>query len=135
MPNLPPRLHFDSWEVHVAERRLVLDGVVANVGARAFDVLLTLIESPDRVVTKAELMDRVWAGLVVEENNLPTQVCNLRKVLGSGVIATIQAVAIASAPGRFRRKRRRRPRAGPPRSRQHRRRRGCAPTCPTVSSR
>jgi non-specific serine/threonine protein kinase len=40
-------------------------------------------------VTKGELLEAVWAGLVVEEANLTVQVSTLRKVLGSDVIATI----------------------------------------------
>ncbi|WP_309625060.1 winged helix-turn-helix domain-containing protein, partial [Methylibium sp.] len=40
------------------------------LGARAFDVLMYLIEQRDRVVSKEELLQRVWPGRVVEENNL-----------------------------------------------------------------
>jgi predicted ATPase/class 3 adenylate cyclase len=50
---------------------------------------LALAERRDRIVTKAELMDLVWPGLVVEENNLQVQVNSLRKLLGSDAIATI----------------------------------------------
>ena len=51
-------------------------------GGRAFDVLHVLIEQRERVVSKQELLDRVWPGLVVEEANLQMQIGNLRKVLG-----------------------------------------------------
>ncbi len=40
-------------------------------------------------MTKAELMDLAWPGLVVEENNLQVQVSSLRKLLGPDAIATI----------------------------------------------
>jgi hypothetical protein len=40
-------------------------------------------------VTKLELFDRAWPGLIVEENNLATQVSSLRKLLGATAIATI----------------------------------------------
>ena len=59
------------------------------LGARAFDVLQALIERRGRLVTKDELLDLVWPGLVVEENNLQQQVSALRKILGSDAIATI----------------------------------------------
>ena len=73
-----------------AERRLLLqDGNPVAIGARAFDVLLALAERRERIVTKAELMDLAWPGLVVEENNLQVQISSLRKLLGSDVIATI----------------------------------------------
>lgn len=59
------------------------------VGARAFDVLQALLERRDRVVSKNELLDLVWPGMVVEENNLQVQISALRKVLGREAIATI----------------------------------------------
>lgn len=59
------------------------------VGARAFDVLLALIERHERLVTKDELVELVWPGLVVEENNLQVQISALRKLLGAQAIATI----------------------------------------------
>ncbi|HUL65619.1 MAG TPA: winged helix-turn-helix domain-containing protein [Burkholderiaceae bacterium] len=80
---------FGNSEVRGDERQLFVDGVPASLGARAFDVLLALIERRDRVVEKAELFDAVWPGLVVEENNLQVQVSSLRKVLGPRAIATI----------------------------------------------
>ena len=50
--------------------RVLIDGTPAKVGARAFDVLLALVERRERVVPKRELMDLVWPKLVVEEGNL-----------------------------------------------------------------
>ena len=64
-------------------------GRPAALGGRAFDLLLALIEHRDRVVPKTELFDRVWPGLVVEENNLQVQISALRKLLGPAVIVTI----------------------------------------------
>ncbi|MEP7068978.1 MAG: tetratricopeptide repeat protein [Usitatibacter sp.] len=66
-----------------------MKGKPAPVGARAFDVLLALIDNRDRVVTKNELFDKVWPGLVVEENNLHVQISTLRKLLGAQCVATI----------------------------------------------
>jgi len=80
---------FGPVEVRPAERQLLVDGRPAVLGARAFDVLLALIDGRDRVVTKDELLDRVWPGLVVEENNLQVQVSTLRKILGANSVATI----------------------------------------------
>ena len=72
------------------ERTLLVDGKPAELGARAFDVPLALIAHQDRVVTKDELLDMAWPGLVLEEDNLQAQVSNLRKLLGPKAIATIQ---------------------------------------------
>jgi len=79
---------FQPWREH-AERRLLADGEPAALGSRAFDLLLVLIEQPGTLLTKNQLLDHVWPGLVVEENNLATQISALRKVLGGDVIATI----------------------------------------------
>src|SRR5262245_59969183 len=80
---------FGRFVVLPLERRLLADGKPVAVGPRAFDVLLVLIERPGRLVTKDELLERVWPKLVVEENNLQVQVSSLRKVIGQDAIATI----------------------------------------------
>ena len=80
---------FDRVEVRPAVRQLLIDGAQAKVGARAFDLLLALIERRDRVVGKNELLDVVWPGLAVEENNLQVHISALRKLLGPAPIATI----------------------------------------------
>lgn len=80
---------FAQCEVRPADRVLLLDGVPAALGARAFDLLLCLLESHPHMVSKEEALNRVWPGLVVEENNLSVQVSALRKVLGSQAITTV----------------------------------------------
>ena len=59
------------------------------LGQRAFDVLHALIERRERLVAKNELLDLVWPGVVVEENNLQVQISSLRKLLGPEAIATV----------------------------------------------
>ncbi len=80
---------FGSFELRPARRQLLVDGRPAVLGARAIDLLLALVERRDRTVSKADLLDAVWADVVVEEANLHVQVSALRKVLGNDVIATI----------------------------------------------
>ena len=82
-------LRFGRFELQPHERRLLVDGTAAPLGARAFDLLVALAERAGSLVTKHELMDLVWPDVVVEENNLQAQVSALRKVLGSELIATI----------------------------------------------
>ena len=84
-----PQFRFGSARLDVARRQLMVDGRPAKVGARAFDVLLALIERRDRVVGKNELFEIVWPGVVVEENNLQVHISALRKLLGPQAIATI----------------------------------------------
>ena len=80
---------FGAVEVRPAERQVLVEGKPAALGARAFDLLLALIDGRDRVVGKSELLDRVWPGVIVEENNLQVQVSTLRKILGAQAVATI----------------------------------------------
>src|SRR5262249_4847699 len=82
-------LRFGAVEVRAAQRQVLVDGRPAAIGARAFDVLLVLLEHRDRVVTKDELIGKVWEGRVVEENNLQVQIGTLRKLLGVAAISTI----------------------------------------------
>ena len=99
---------FGRFELRPAARQLLVDSRPAALGARAFDLLLALLEHRDRLVTKNELLELVWPGLVVEENNLQVQVSALRKLLGQDAIATVAgrgyrftlepAQAAASAP-------------------------------------
>ncbi|MEO6595245.1 MAG: winged helix-turn-helix domain-containing protein, partial [Planctomycetota bacterium] len=76
-------------EIRTAERRVLRDGVPQALGARAFDLLLVLIELRGQVVSKDELLRRVWPGLVVEENNLTVQMTALRKAIGATAISTV----------------------------------------------
>ncbi len=72
---------FGRFRVSPRSRELSVAGKPIELGGRAFDVLLTLIEARGSVVSKDELMARVWPGRVVEENNLQVQIATLRKVL------------------------------------------------------
>jgi DNA-binding response OmpR family regulator len=100
----PAVVRFDRFEVRLAERRLLVDGQPAALGSRAFDLLAALVARRDRVVSKEELIEVVWPGLIVEDNNLQVQISALRKVLGVPSIATVPGrgyqftVAEAMAP-------------------------------------
>ena len=71
------------------QRRVLVDGQPVTVGSRAFDVLVALAARAGELVAKSELIDLVWPGVVVEENNLQVQISVLRKLLGPQAIATI----------------------------------------------
>jgi len=86
---LPERYVFGEIEVRAVEREFLRAGEPQRVGARAFDLLLALIERRGGLVTKDELLDIVWPGLAVEESNIQVQVSGLRKLLGAGAIATV----------------------------------------------
>src|SRR3984885_5574495 len=78
-----------ALELYPSERMLCAAGKPVELGARAFDLLLVLIEFPGQLVHKATLLERVWPRLVVDENNLPAQIASLRRVLGAGAIRTV----------------------------------------------
>ena len=82
-------LRFGHFELQPSERVLRVRGESVAVGSRAFDLLLALAQRHERLVTKQELLDLVWPGLVVEEHNIATQISTLRKLLGASTIATL----------------------------------------------
>src|SRR5215471_128308 len=73
---------FGRFRVVVRTRELLADGATVALGSRAFDVLMALIEARGALVTKDELMNRVWPNTVVEENTLQSQILAVRKALG-----------------------------------------------------
>ena len=89
MPINSSPCRFGRHEMRPAERRLLIDGKDVALGARAYDMLLALLERRDRVVGREELFELVWPGVVVEDNNLRQQVSALRKLLGPSAVATV----------------------------------------------
>jgi DNA-binding winged helix-turn-helix (wHTH) protein len=76
-------LAFGRFRVLLRQRQLLADGIPVELGTRAFDLLLVLVESDGLLVSKEELLSRVWPGIVVSEENLKVQVSALRKALGA----------------------------------------------------
>jgi len=79
----PSAYLFEGFRLDRARRRLLgADGQALPLSARAYDVLVVLVENRARVVSKDELMRAVWSRVVVEENNLNQAIYNIRKALG-----------------------------------------------------
>src|SRR5271165_2212908 len=76
-------LEFGRFRVLLRRRQLLADGVSVELGTRAFDLLLALLEADGSLVTKEELISRVWPSVVVSAENLKFQVSALRKALGA----------------------------------------------------
>src|SRR6202030_4389088 len=76
-------VEFGRFRLLPHRRQLRADGVAVALGGRAFDVLLILTEARGALVTKDEILSRVWPDTVVEENNLVVQISTLRKALGA----------------------------------------------------
>ncbi|MCS3471846.1 putative ATPase/DNA-binding winged helix-turn-helix (wHTH) protein [Pseudomonas sp. JUb42] len=72
-------------QVHVSLelRDLFKSGLPLRIGTRAFDILELLVNCPGRLVSKDEILQRVWPDTVVEENNLQVHISALRKALGA----------------------------------------------------
>jgi len=75
---------FGPFELAPAKRLLIRNGTPVDIGGRALDLLVALVEQPGRVVSKQELFDRVWPGRTVEETSLRFHMTSLRKLLGDG---------------------------------------------------
>src|SRR4029077_1156766 len=75
-------VEFGRFRLLPRRRELRADGVVVELGSRAFDVLMVLTEARGALVTKDEFLSRVWPDTVVEENNLVVQISALRKAFG-----------------------------------------------------
>jgi DNA-binding winged helix-turn-helix (wHTH) protein len=85
----PRHYRFGAFELQLEGRRLLKDGAPISLRPRAFDLLAALVERAGQLVTKDELLARVWPRVVVEEAALHVQVSALRKVLGSDAITTV----------------------------------------------
>ena len=86
--------HCGEFTLEVAERRLISGGKVIRLSPKAHDVLVLLLRHAGRLVTKDEILSRVWPEACVEEGILTVHVSALRKAFGddkrsSGYIETV----------------------------------------------
>jgi predicted ATPase/DNA-binding winged helix-turn-helix (wHTH) protein len=72
---------FGPFRLDLDRRVLLRDGSRVPLGGRALDLLCVLAAARGGLVTKDSLMDQVWPGLAVEENNIQVQVSSLRRAL------------------------------------------------------
>ena len=81
---------FGRYRIFPRLRLLLRDGVKVDIRTRAFDVLWVLVQADGELVSKDQLLDTVWSGVVVEENNLQAQMSAIRRALGAdrGMIRT-----------------------------------------------
>ena len=73
---------FGGFELDTAKRLLLKDGQPVHLHSKSFDLLRVLVENRDQVLTKDELLEKVWPGQFVEEGNLSVQIFTLRKIFG-----------------------------------------------------
>jgi TolB-like protein len=77
-------VRFGQFLLDLRQRKLTRDGEPVQLGSRALDILCVLASARGAVVSKDDLMARVWPGTIVEENNIQVHVSALRKVLQEG---------------------------------------------------
>jgi predicted ATPase/DNA-binding winged helix-turn-helix (wHTH) protein len=77
-------LSFGPFRLNVGERLVTRDGAPVELGARALDILIALVSTPNEVISKKDLLSRVWPDVTVEEGSLRAQMASLRKMLGDG---------------------------------------------------
>src|SRR6476660_6354344 len=73
---------FRNCYFNPVERRVINDGKYLELTTKTFDVLQLLIENAGEIVTKDEILGKVWSGDFVEEGNLAVHISKLRRFLG-----------------------------------------------------
>src|ERR1044072_6479250 len=94
---------FESFQVDARRRLLFREGRPIPVPPNAFEILLGLVQSGGRIISKDELMTTVWPNCFVEEGNLAQNIFLLRRILGERknehkFIITIPGVGYRFAP-------------------------------------
>jgi len=72
----------EPWEIDPARRELRLRGTPVVLGGRAFEIVVALAQAAGGLVTKDDLMARVWPDATVGENTLHVHIHAIRKALG-----------------------------------------------------
>lgn len=78
----PSNYEFSPFRLDAARRLLLREGESVPLTPKCFELLLALVESSGEVLTKEELIQRIWPDSFVEEGNLTYNISILRKVLG-----------------------------------------------------
>ena len=97
----PEIYRFGDFTLDVRERRLLAGREAVRLSPKAFDVLATLVQQPGRLVTKEELLARVWPESFVEEGILTVHMSALRKALGDDRRPSSHIETVARSGYRF----------------------------------
>ncbi|WP_429211688.1 winged helix-turn-helix domain-containing tetratricopeptide repeat protein [Metapseudomonas resinovorans] len=73
---------FGDYVLDQERRELTRRGQVVAVGPQVFDLLLQLVRSRDRVVSKDDLLEAVWGGRIVSESTITSHINAVRKAIG-----------------------------------------------------
>ncbi|PSD50420.1 hypothetical protein C7E25_05055 [Stenotrophomonas maltophilia] len=86
-------LQVEDLLIDLRGRRLISPEGSVELQQRVFDLLLLLVSTPNNVLTRAEIFDNIWAGLVVDDSNLSQSIWLLRNALGDKRRSWIRTVA------------------------------------------
>jgi DNA-binding winged helix-turn-helix (wHTH) protein len=92
---------FGGFRLEVAERRLTHGTLRVHLAPKTYDVLVALVRCPGHLVTKRELLGRVWPTVSVEEGILTVHVSSLRKVLGDITRSPLYIETVSRSGYRF----------------------------------
>src|ERR1700721_2850958 len=73
----------DQWEIDLGRRELRSRGIPVPLGGRAFEIVTVLVQSATELVTKDDMMERVWPGAIVGDGTLHVHISAVRKALGA----------------------------------------------------
>jgi TolB-like protein len=105
IPMVEGEISFGRFRLNLTRRELRRDNAPVRLGRRALEILCVLASAGGAIVSKDELIARVWAGVVVEENNLQVHISALRKALagdsnGDSWIVTVPGRGYRLLPSR-----------------------------------
>jgi len=80
----PVEIAFGSFRLHPSQFLLLEGDNPVRLGSRALEILVVLLERPGELISKHELMGRVWPNLFVEPANLTVHMSALRRTLRDG---------------------------------------------------
>ncbi len=92
---------FGPFRLFAAQRLLLEHEKPLRLGSRALEILTVLLENPGALVTKEELVARVWPDTFVEEGNLRVHMAALRRALGDGQAGNRYVVTVPGRGYRF----------------------------------
>src|ERR1700692_1866048 len=84
-PAFQAGISFGPFRLFPGKRLVERDGVPLRIGSRSLDILIVLVERAGEVVSKAELLSRVWPNMVVDQSGLRVHLAGLRRSISDGL--------------------------------------------------
>ena len=98
---MPRAFAFGPFVLQPERQLLTKAGHPVRIGGRALDILTALIERPGELLSKQELIDRVWPKIFVDEGNLKANVAALRRALDERHLTPLYIATVVGRGYRF----------------------------------